>query len=73
MAVLKQLLVNLITVAVAVFLTAATLGVVAKRFYEEFSPYEQCVKARGVGWGYPIRGKFYYGDMLFHCKDRTHW
>ena len=70
MAMLKQLLMNLITVCVAVFL----LAMAVEQLYERNSPYEECVKERGVGSGYPFSGgKFYYGDMLLHCKARTHW
>lgn len=65
----KQLLVNLITVVVAVFL----LAVVAEQLYERNSPYEECVRDRGEGWGYPLMGKWYKADMLAHCQARTHW
>jgi hypothetical protein len=79
----RQLLINLITVVVAVFLIA----VVAHQFYYRYSPYEECM--RDVDDGY---GSFKFGilgaakhqegwaDILEYrdyvareCAQKTHW
>lgn len=84
MAMLKQLLVNLITVCVAVFLLAMTV----EQLYERNSPYEECTRELGE-----FSAKFGMPDYLAvtrridndkklerwrmalyeYCMDVTHW
>jgi hypothetical protein len=82
MPMFKQLLVNLITVFVAVFL----LAVVAKQLYERNSPYEECVRKDGKGFGV---GAYWDAAVRYRknatelqawrltlteeCKKRTHF
>lgn len=65
---LKQLLVNLITVLVAVGL----LTVVAKYLYYELSPYESCMRTHG--WGHKeFRNIPFKAELSEGCIAITHW
>jgi len=80
----KQLLINLITVVVAVFLIA----VVAHQFYYRYSPYEHCMRDIDDGygsfkfgivsfdkWRESWKGNLvvYRGDAVRRCAENTHW
>ena len=68
MAMLKQLLVNLITVLVAVGL----LTVAAKFLYYELSPYESCM--RTDAWGHKKFEEVYAkAEIAVGCMKITHW
>ena len=84
MAMLKQLLVNLITVCVAVFL----LAMAVEQLYERNSPYEECTREVGqfsAKFGmpdYPSVTRRTDNDKKLerwrqtlheYCQEVTHW
>ena len=84
MAMLKQLLVNLITVAVAVFL----LAMAVEQLYKRNSPYEECTRALGefsAKFGMPDyldvtrridddkKLEIWRQTLHEYCQEVTHW
>ncbi len=82
----RQLLINLITVVVAVFLIA----VVAHQFYYRYSPYEECMRQIdssskgatefGIGSYDEFQDAFqnanpvtYRDYAVKQCAEKTHW
>ena len=81
----KQLLIHLITVVVAVFLIA----VVADKWYHAYSPYETCMRqidssSKGSAeFGIPSFDEWqkrWQGDLVVYrgvavrqCAEKTHW